>query len=809
VEDFFSRYLVDWEAHVDLVAKVRQTRQYHQTIIHHKDGRIIDMSGKMVNVRFIRHGALEIYTLRDITEEVHSRQKMLAMQLTVDNLSEPVVWSDLRGKITYVNQAACAALGYDGPAEIIGKTVWRFYQKHQSDDGVNDTWNTTLAALRKNQHAKFDHTILVRKDGTTLPCTVLIDCITQDGSSFLAMCFHDLSEQIRRIEAERTAEAKSEFLARMSHEIRTPMNAIIGLSEMARREYGSPKGFEYITDIKSAGRNLIAVINDILDFSKIESGRLDIVASPYETASLLHDALTIIRVKLAETPLELILDISPELPAVMIGDAGRIRQILLNLLSNAVKYTKKGFIRFSASQEAISDDTVRLTFVVEDSGIGIRQDDLPKLFEKFSRIDERRHINVEGSGLGLVISRNLCRAMDGDITVQSEYGKGSVFAATLTQTVADWNPAGDVTAASVPRTQEQCATFTAPDAEVLIVDDFPSNLLVAEGLLAPYGMRVSTCQNGREAVELVRKRPFDLILMDHMMPEMDGVEATHAIRGMNGECRRTMPVIALTANAMSGMREMFLKNGFNDFLAKPIEMAELDAVLKKWIPPEKRLAAGRAVHSGEASAPGVIKQGIVKGLDVEKGIKNVGGRKSAYADVLSVFRRDCGKQIYQLRLALAAQDLPAYAISAHALKGSLRTIGAERLAFSAMMLEKAAARGDVGFLKEETRFFLEELQTLVDVFDLVMPSLGVQPENDVQSGGESPLAGASPLKLDVLKKALGSRDVRTVNDLLAEYQNMALSPGQRTLINDIDTLVMAFEFDEAIKKIDGCAGRGS
>jgi signal transduction histidine kinase/CheY-like chemotaxis protein len=387
--------------------------------------------------------------------------------------------------------------------------------------------------------------------------------------------------------AEAANRSKSDFLARMSHEIRTPMNAIIGLSEMSRREYGSPNGLEYITQIKIAGRNLLAVINEILDFSKIESGRLDIAASPYETASFLHDVLAVVRVKLAETSLRLILDISPELPAAMIGDAGRIRQILLNLLSNAVKYTKKGFIKFSASAKAVSADTVRLTFIVEDSGSGIKQEDLPKLFEEFSRIDEKRHITIEGTGLGLVISRTLCRAMGGDITVRSEYGKGSVFVADVMQTVDDPKPMGDIARRATVGAEEQKITFTAPEAEVLVVDDSRSNLLVAEGLLAPYKMRVTTCPNGREAVELVRKRPFDLILMDHMMPEMDGIEATRAVRAMSVPYCRMMPIVALTANAVTGMRELFLQNGFNDFLAKPIDVDDLNAVLKKWIPAEK------------------------------------------------------------------------------------------------------------------------------------------------------------------------------------------------------------------------------
>ncbi|MDR1611421.1 MAG: sensor histidine kinase, partial [Planctomycetota bacterium] len=248
-------------------------------------------------------------------------------------------------------------------------------------------------------------------------------------------CLFGYHREARRADA--ANRGKSAFLARMSHEIRTPMNAIIGMSELARREYGKPKALEYIAGIKNAGAGLMSIINDILDFSQIESGTLPLHPAPYQTASLLNDALTIIRVRLSEKSLKLVVDVSPDIPGGMIGDAGRIKQILLNLLSNAVKYTDNGFIKFSASRERLHENAVRLTFIVEDSGSGIKNEDLPKLFGEFSRVDEKRHINIEGTGLGLTIARSLCRAMGGDITVRSEYGKGSVFTAMLTQEVAD------------------------------------------------------------------------------------------------------------------------------------------------------------------------------------------------------------------------------------------------------------------------------------------------------------------------------------------------------------------------------------
>jgi signal transduction histidine kinase/FixJ family two-component response regulator len=404
----------------------------------------------------------------------------------------------------------------------------------------------------------------------------------------------DLTEMNQRVLA--ANRAKSAFLARTSHEFRTPMNAIIGMSELARREYGRPKALEYIGGIKAAGATLLAITDDILDFSKMESGRLPMTPAPYGTADLLADVLAAIRVRVEATPLELVVDASPELPSEMVGDGRRVRQVLLNLLTNAVKYTKSGFVKFSASGQPAGGQAVRLRFVVEDSGIGIRETDLPKLFDEFSRIDEKRNTGIEGTGLGLVIARSLCRAMGGDIAAESVFGRGSTFTATIEQRVADWRPMGDLAALAASLAESRRASFTAPEAEVLVVDDFSSNLLVAEGLLSPFGVRVTTCPNGRAAVELARRRPFDLVLMDHMMPEMDGVEATALIRAMGGPAGST-PIIALTANAVPGMREMFLESGFDDFLSKPIDTARLAEALLKWIPEAKR----RGPADGEAA----------------------------------------------------------------------------------------------------------------------------------------------------------------------------------------------------------------
>ncbi|MDR3211162.1 MAG: response regulator [Planctomycetota bacterium] len=519
---------------------------------------------------------------------------------------------------------------------------------------------------------------------------------------------------------ETASKAKSNFLARMSHEIRTPMNAIIGLSdltqmELARIKNAPPKVLEYLLGIKKAGDGLLFIINDILDFSKIESGHFVLFPSSYETASLFNDVLTIIRVQLLEKPIRLITDTPFSIPRLLIGDANRIKQILLNILSNAEKYTHEGFIKFSVFSEPVGENLIRLTFRVEDSGIGIKEEDIPKLFGDFTRIDEKRNSAVVGTGLGLIIARNLCRAMDGDITVTSEYGKGSVFTATLTQSVSARKSEADMTSVATGHEPMFRASFIAPEADVLIVDDFPSNLLVAEGLLAPYKMRVLTCQNGREAVELVRERSFDLVLMDHMMPEMDGLEATQAIRTMDAERCRSMPIVALTASAVSGMREMFLENGFNDFLSKPIDTPKLDALLKKWIPADKRREAppyyADREDSSETSEPKIPLPDIA-GLDVRAAISQIGGSRDLYLNLLEMFQLDAQAGIALLETEPDNETLSTFITRVHGLKSALTNIGAEDLSQTAAWLEKAGRDKDMAVISGRLPQFRKDLAEL-------------------------------------------------------------------------------------------------
>ncbi|MDR1020365.1 MAG: transporter substrate-binding domain-containing protein [Synergistaceae bacterium] len=378
--------------------------------------------------------------------------------------------------------------------------------------------------------------------------------------------------------------AKSTFLAKMSHEIRTPMNAIIVLSEMLSMRDLPSDALEEIWNIKQAGIGLLSIINDILDFSKIEAGKMDVVDADYMFRSLIKDVENMIRPRFAEKPITFVTNIDSGLPGRLRGDVVRVRQILLNMLSNAAKYTDEGTVTFTVSGSGQENGKILLSFEVADTGIGIKEEDMGKLFGSFSQVDHQKNQHIEGTGLGLVISRNLCNMMGGEISVRSVYGKGSVFTAVIPQTVLDERPFSqfaDIGEAAWRNREKRNIGYTAPKANVLAVDDSKVNLKILKTLLQPYKVHFDTCLSGEEAIVMAKQNSYDLIFMDHMMPGMDGMEATAAIRGLEGG--KAIPIIALTANAISGMREMFLENGFSDYLSKPINIATLDELFATWI----------------------------------------------------------------------------------------------------------------------------------------------------------------------------------------------------------------------------------
>ena len=375
--------------------------------------------------------------------------------------------------------------------------------------------------------------------------------------------------------------AKSDFLANMSHEIRTPINAVLGMNEIALRECKDEAITAYLSDIRNAGNNLLFLINDILDFSKIEAGKIDIFESPYKIMKLIKDVHDLIEVKAREKGLELIVNVDQNIPSVLNGDENRIRQIMINILNNAIKYTERGKVELSISSEPIDDSSAKLIIVVSDTGIGIKEEDLPVLFDSFQRVDEAKNAGIEGTGLGLAITKRLIGMMKGRVDVSSVYGEGSTFTVSIPQEIVDDSPAGEYKRESSVNNTAIAAVehVDASNLDVLVVDDTKLNLTVVKGLLKVTNARIDTCMSGMECLKMIRDKHYDVILLDHMMPEMDGIETLHKARELkDSKCEDSM-YIALTANAISGVKEMYLSEGFDGYLSKPIDSKQLESIL--------------------------------------------------------------------------------------------------------------------------------------------------------------------------------------------------------------------------------------
>lgn len=411
-----------------------------------------------------------------------------------------------------------------------------------------------------------------------------------------ALVFMDVTEnklqlqqmQTLKANAENANRAKSEFLARMSHEIRTPINAVLGMNEMVLRESKEPEIKKYSMDIRSSAQTLLGIINDILDFSRIESGKLEIIPAEYELNSMLNDLFNMFTIRTQEKGLKFDVVVDPNLPSKLYGDDIRIRQVISNFLSNAVKYTDKGTVTFTLSGRTEADCAI-LHFMVKDTGIGIKQENMSKLFLAFERFDEMKNRYIEGTGLGMNISAQILKLMGADLKVESVYGKGSSFSFDLRQRIIDGEPIGSFQERARKAAVEHVyhTSFTAPEGEILLVDDNRVNRKVFCGLLKQTKVQIKDVGSGMECLEEVRKKHYDVIFLDHMMPEMDGMETMNRMKQMqDNQCTDT-PVVMLTANAIMGARENYLAAGFDDFLAKPIEQDKLDKIMLQWMPPEK------------------------------------------------------------------------------------------------------------------------------------------------------------------------------------------------------------------------------
>ncbi len=561
------------------------------------------------------------------------------------------------------------------------------------------------------------------------------------------------------------AKAKAEFLANMSHEIRTPMNAISGMSELILRCESKEEAIDYAVQIRNASKSLLTIINDILDFSKIEAGKLEIIPVNYQLSSIINDVTNMAVMRIDNKPLEFIIEADPNLPCEMFGDEIRIKQILINYINNAIKFTKQGRVTLRIDGEK-REDNITLRMSVTDTGMGIKPEDMKKLFSSFSQVDTTKNRAVEGTGLGLAICKRLAELMGGSVSVESEYGKGSVFSVTVTQKIINDSPMGDFRSAIVNIAEDFSAGFIAPHAHILIVDDNEVNLAVASGLLKPYKAKVTTVTSGLDCLNLLKTQSYHIIFMDHMMPVMDGMEATMIIRQNDTKT----PIIALTANAISGVREVYLNSGFNDYLTKPIDVKALNDVLELHIPKELMIRSNNSIITDS---------------------NNVGLDES----ILLTMYKEGLKKIPLIKRLYSEKDWRNYGVEVHGLKSVAASAKQTELSELAKAHELAAKDNDI--LKIDSSF--GELIVMYEGFIAGLSYLAQENESLEKAHiSQSEIDGL----FTEIKEAADNFDIKGVDTVVERLKTVVLSDEEAKTLFNIAEAAEAIDYDSILELLE-------